>query len=111
LKDYKPTNNSKIAEPFLPTPLELKEGEPELSFEMLEEVVFVEEEVEIPIDLYNEIKKISDETDYSVERIVRGALEQYIDGYKKHGKLIRGESDRSLSPMNSSGASSSADIP
>ena len=84
-KGYSTINNSRKFELLLPTSLELREGEPELAFQILEEA-FIEEEVEIPIDLYNEIKKISDEIDLSVANIIKGALGQYISKYRKTRK-------------------------
>ena len=85
-KAYNSANSSGVAEPFLPELLEFGEGDSELAFEILKEMLLVEEEIEIPIDLYNEIKNISEETSRSVEKVVRGALEQYIGRYRKSKK-------------------------
>jgi hypothetical protein len=85
-KAYNSVNSSGILEPFLPASLYFGEGDSELAFEILKEILLVEEEIEIPIDLYNEIKNISNETSRSVEKVVRGALEQYITKYRKSKK-------------------------
>ncbi len=87
-KVFNSVNGSGFAEPSLPALLEFGEGDSELAFEILKEMLLVEEEVEIPIDLYNEIKNISNETNRSVENTVRGALEQYIAKYRKSKKEI-----------------------
>lgn len=85
-KAYNPVNNSGVVEPFSLASMEFGEGDSELSFEILKEMLLVEEEIEIPIDLYNEIKNISNETSRSVENTVRGAIEQYITEYRKSEK-------------------------
>lgn len=85
-KAYNSVNNSGAVEPFSPASMEFGEGDSELSFEILKEMPLVEEEIEIPTDLYHEIKNISDETNRSVEKVVRGALEQYINKYRKSKK-------------------------
>ena len=87
-KIFNSVNSSGFVKPSLPALQEFGEGDSELAFEILKEMLLVEEEIEITIELYNEIKNISDETSRSVENVVRGALEQYINKYRKSKKEI-----------------------
>ncbi len=77
-------SNPKRIEPFSDSVAELRRKDPELYFGTLEP----EEEIELQIVLYDEVKTISSETGSSFEEIVEFALREYVEKYRKPGRKV-----------------------